>query len=80
MYIRKTDILPVRYTYQFGREWFNGGFSSPRMRTAVLHSNDAHMTVTRDFIRLLRENVFWTFRFFDTAHQSDAYNWLLADT
>ena len=79
MDIRQTDILPVRNTYQFGREWFDGGVSCPRMRTVVLHGSDAHMTVTRDFIRLLRDNAYWTFRFFDSDHLTDAHNWLRAD-
>jgi hypothetical protein len=79
MDIRQTDILPVRSTYHFGREWFAAGTDSPRMRTAVLHNADAHMTATQDFIRLLRENALWTFRFFDADHVTDAYHWLLAD-
>lgn len=80
MDIRKTDLLPVRNTYQFGREWFEGGANSPRMRTVVIHNHDAQMTITQDFIRQLRGNARWVFRFFDTEHLTDAYNWLLADT
>ena len=80
MDIRQTDILPVRNTYQFGREWFDGGYGSPRMRTVVIHTRGAQMTITRDFIRLLRDNTLWTLRFFDTDHLTDAYNWLLAES
>jgi hypothetical protein len=79
MDIRQSDILPVRMTYTFGREWFSGGLAIPPMRTAVIHNADAHMTVTQDFIRMLRENPHWTFRFYDTTHLSDAYHWLLSD-
>jgi len=80
MDVRKTDILPVLSTYQFGREWFDGDFNSPGMRTVVIHNRNAQMTTTQDFIQLLRDNVRWIFRFFDADHLTDAYNWLLADT
>lgn len=80
MDIRQSDILPVRLTYAFGREWFSERINSPHMRTAVIHNTDAHMTVTQDFIRLLRENPSWKFHFFDTPRLPDAYGWLLADS
>jgi hypothetical protein len=80
MDIRKTDMLPVYSTYKFGREWFSGNADAPHMRTAVLHNCNAHMTVTQDFIRLLRANPHWAFHFFNADQLADAYDWLLSDS